>query len=272
MTGTVFYKMTGSGNDFIVLDGRYADPADWPAPRIVATCDRRTGAGADGLVFLTPEGPGTVRMIYLNNDGGRVDLCGNAALCCTRLAAYLEMASQEGMIIETDAGRLETRCVGRQHQAELRFPSFAVGQPIKVPLEPGEEGVYFGSVGVPHVVVVTTDASSVDVEARGSALRHHPVLGPEGANVNFVSRPAAGSGPWPIRTYERGIEGETLACGTGTVATAFALERAGLRRLPAEFVTLRGNVLAVSGKRVGEAVSEAWLCGEGRLVYTGILQ
>ena len=90
MRGTIVYKMSGSGNDFVLLDGRATTPAEWPATRVVQLCDRRTGIGADGLVILTPDEPGTVRMAFWNSDGTRADKCGNAALCSTRLSVYLE--------------------------------------------------------------------------------------------------------------------------------------------------------------------------------------
>ena len=114
-----FYKMSGSGNDFVLLDGRVAHLADWTPARIVAACDRRTGIGADGLVLLEPAGPAAVRMHFFNSDGGRAAMCGNAALCSTRLAARLGMASPEGMTLATDAGPVPTRCVGDGEAAEI---------------------------------------------------------------------------------------------------------------------------------------------------------
>jgi len=106
MKGVVFYKMSGSGNDFVMLDGRWAEPDSWTPERIRAVCDRRTGIGADGLVILTPEGGGRVRMDFWNCDGSRADMCGNAALCSTRLAAFLELAPAEGMTLVTRAATL----------------------------------------------------------------------------------------------------------------------------------------------------------------------
>ncbi len=108
----VFHKMTGSGNDFVMIDGRTSNPADWSSDRIARICDRRNGIGADGLVFVTPEGPDTVRMTYFNSDGSPAPMCGNAALCSTRLAARLEMTSPDGMTLVTDAATFSTRCVG----------------------------------------------------------------------------------------------------------------------------------------------------------------
>ena len=271
-TGTVFYKMTGSGNDFIVLDGRHSRLEQWPSEKIVAICDRRMGAGADGFVILTPTTvPGEIKFDFLNSDGSRASMCGNAALCSTRLAVFLEMAPAEDMTLLTDAGRVRTRCTGPGHMSEINLPDFDL--PVAVDIEPvaGESGFFLGTVGVPHLVVVTDDVSTVDVMGRGRELRFHPSSGPTGANVNFIS-PSPDGGPWRIRTYERGVEGETLACGTGTVAAAFVADQLGRYPLPGEWRTVRGIRLGVSGQREGARGTGAWLLGEGRLVYAGVIQ
>lgn len=273
-TGTVFYKMTGSGNDFIVLDGRHSSLAQWPVEKIVAICDRRMGAGADGFVVLTPlPEPGEIQFEFLNNDGSRAGMCGNAALCSTRLAAFLELAPPEGMTLVTDSGRVRTRCTGPGHMAEIRLPDFDLPVPVEIESRSGESGFYLATVGVPHLVVVTEDVSRVDVTGRGRELRFHPATGAAGANVDFVSPPfKGGDGPWRIRTYERGVEGETLACGTGTVAAAYVTDLLGLRPLPSEWHTVREIQLGVSGSRQGSQGTNAWLLGEGRLVYAGVAQ
>lgn len=268
--GLVFYKMTGSGNDFVFLDGRLSGRDQWPAERIRQVCDRRMGVGADGLVILTPVGPGEVRMDFFNSDGSEASMCGNAALCSSRLSAYLEMADGELTTLLTPAGRVRTRCAGSGHLAELCLPPFDVPVSMEIPTVQGETHIWFGTVGVPHLVVLTEDAGAVDLAARGRELRFHKSL-PDGANVNFVSPGATPDAPWLIRTYERGVEGETLACGTGTVAAAVILDAVGQRTLPGDWVTTRGITLSVAGSLEGSRATEAWLCGEGRLVFTGIL-
>lgn len=267
----MIYKMTGSGNDFVMLDGRHVQPADWSTRRIAEVCDRRMGVGADGVVLLTPAGRGRVRMQYWNSDGSHAAMCGNAALCSTRLAAFLEMAPGEGMVLETDAGEVRSRCAGAD-LAEISLPAFDLPRPLSLERGPGESGFYLATVGVPHLVVVTEDVAAVDVPGRGRDLRYDPALGEGGANVNFISPGGRPGDPWAIRTYERGIEGETLACGTGTVAAGFALCVAGLGDLPSEWVTTQGIRLGVSGAVAGARSGEAWLLGEGRLVFTGVLR
>ncbi|MCL6508478.1 MAG: diaminopimelate epimerase, partial [Bryobacteraceae bacterium] len=232
----------------------------------------RLGVGADGLVFLTPEGPGQVRMRYFNSDGSPAALCGNASLCASRLAAYLEMASPDGMVLLTDAGPVRTRCSKGVELAEICLPPFELPRPLGLEPTLGEQGFYMATVGVPHLVVLTEDAEAVDVASRGRELRNHPVFAPSGVNVNFVSPPKGGNGAtWLIRTYERGVEAETLACGTGTVAAAYALDVAGLRPLPSDWQTIKGIRLGVAGRSDQTMARDTWLVGEGRLVFTGIL-
>lgn len=265
-----FYKMTGSGNDFIMIDGRTPAP-EWTPDAIAAMCDRRTGAGADGLVILAPEAPGEVRMTYFNADGSRAALCGNAALCSTRLAARLGMAPETGMRLLTDAGVLQSRCLGPDDTAEIRLPDFAPPTPA-AELAPGigEGWVQYVVVGVPHVVIRVPEVDAVDIVGCGRPLRFDPRLGPAGANVNFVSPPAAPGSPWRIRTYERGVEGETLACGTGTVAAAAAVVECREAGFPVQFVSRGGLGLGVRAVRTADAVTDVWLAGQGRLVYSAV--
>ena len=273
MRGTVFYKMSGSGNDFVMLDGRYTRAEDWPPTRISEACDRRQGIGADGLAILTPEELGRVRMTFFNCDGSPAAMCGNAALCSTRLAAYLELADGAGMSLMTGAGAFPTRCVGDGWCAELNLPSFDLPRArSEIPRSEGESGIYFCQVGVPHLVVLVSDVEGIDLPGRGRELRFHPALANGGANVNFVGITGPNPGaPWPIRTYERGVEGETLACGTGAVAAGVSLSLAGHDTLPTSFRTRSGLVLTVNAKPEPDKVRDVWLGGEGRLVFTGLI-
>jgi diaminopimelate epimerase len=271
MSGEVFFKMSGSGNDFVLLDGRWTTAEDWPAARIRRVCDRRTGVGADGLILLAPgSGPGRVRFQYFNSDGSHGAMCGNGALCATRLAVMLEMAPPEAVELQTDAGTVRSRCIpGSASRAELELPDVRETRSLAVELHGGEQRIGFALVGVPHVVVLVDRLDAVDLPQRGRDLRFHPELAPAGANVNFVARESAG---WAMRTYERGVEAETLACGTGAVACATLLTEWGAGAVPLEMTTRSGRVLAVSGKpgeRGGLAAPR--LCGDGLLVFRGAL-
>lgn len=268
MRGTLFYKMSGSGNDFVVLDGRSSTP-ELSTSQVQAICDRRTGVGADGLVILTPEAPELVRMTYWNSDGSVGALCGNAALCSGRLAVHLELVRPGEFGLLTDAGVVRVRAAVGRESVEIRVPDFGTPRPFTaISLEPGERWMSLVTVGVPHLVIRVDEIEAVDPVARGRPLRFHQAVGQAGANVNFISQ--GGREPWLIRTYERGVEGETLACGTGTVAAAAALAARGEARLPIRFRSRGGPELCVSGTVCDDHVSEAWLGGEGRLVFRGV--
>jgi diaminopimelate epimerase len=270
--------MTGSGNDFVMVDARHTPPSDWSSQDIRAVCARGTGIGADGLVFV---GPGSaqdaVRMIYFNSDGSRAAMCGNAALCSTRLAARLGLTRASQMTLETDAGTYVGRCDGnqREERAELHLAPVKAPAPVaKLGSLPNERRAVLATVGVPHLVVLVEDVDQVDVVARGRALRSDQALGPAGANVNFIS---AAPGPqrrpseWRMRTYERGIEDETLACGTGAVAAACALVEWGLAQPPFTFWTRSGRRLEVRLRKASDVYDDVWLGGEARLVVRGVI-
>ncbi|MEO8199859.1 MAG: diaminopimelate epimerase [Gemmatimonadota bacterium] len=266
-----FYKMTGSGNDFVMLDGRLTTPEDWPTQRIVDLCDRRNGAGADGLVILTPEGEGTIRMTFFNSDGSAAAMCGNAALCSTSLAGYLGMATGQ-MRLATGAGTFPTRQTERKWESALNLPDFALPGEVAIPLGSGEGVIWLATVGVPHLTILVHDVDNVDLTGRGRELRFHPATGPAGANANFVSsRKIDGVEHWFMRTYERGVEGETLACGTGAVASAVALATHERSHLPMKIVSRGGRVLTIEASLEAPVARAVWLTGEGRLVYQGEL-
>ena len=269
--GTLFYKMTGSGNDFVVLDGRFTSADRWPPDRVRAICDRRNGVGADGLVILTPSTTEGVRMSYWNSDGSHGAMCGNAALCSGRLAVDLEMVQPGEFCLLTDAGVVRVRSQAQGDQAEISLPDCDLPRAVDdLAAAAGEQWLALGTVGVPHLVIRVHDIEAVDVLGRGRMLRAHPRLGPEGANVNFVSAPAGSGEPWLIRTYERGVEGETLACGTGTVATALALAARKEARVPLTFRSRGGPQLRVHARVDGTRATEVWLGGEGRLLFRGV--
>jgi diaminopimelate epimerase len=266
-TGRPFYKMSGSGNDFVVVDTT-REPADQlkEAATVQAICARGTGIGADGIVLLEPSREADFRMTYLNSDGSSADLCGNASLCSTRLASELGIlnASRTEFKMETDAGTLGVRLLEKTPEVDLQ-PVSDVRTQLPFRLEPGERWIGFALAGVPHLVVRVDDVSVVDVVRRGRPLRHDASL-PAGANVNFVSPDV--SGGWRIRTFERGVEGETLACGTGSVATSILLAKLGEASGRVALTTRSGRILKVRLQRS----ENGWLpslAGEARIVFEG---
>lgn len=264
--GRAFYKMSGSGNDFIVVDARREPPGQLADADVVQrVCARGTGVGADGIVFLEPSGVAAVQLVYLNADGSRADLCGNATLCTARLAVELAIGPATGFDIETDSGIVAARMSGDLPEIDLQ-PVTGVQEAAQgIALERGEERMGFALVGVPHLVIQVADISTVDVVGRGRPLRRHSTLS-HGANVNFVS--LTDTGLWRMRTYERGVEAETLACGSGAVATAILLRAWGQATggEVVELLTSSGRTLRVRLRQDGDSWYPS-LSGEGRVVY-----
>lgn len=274
LQGIAFTKMTGSGNDFVVFDGRQVALERVTSPEIIRSiCNRHNGIGADGVVVLEPARPDAdVRIHYFNSDGTPADLCGNATLCSTAVAALLGLAAESAMTLTTPAGLIASRLTAGVPEIDLQ-PVTTIQTALPIPLVMGEQRIGFAIAGIPHLVILCEDADRVDVEGRGPSLRRHPASGPAGANVNWVS-PRPG-GQWRYRTFERGVEGETLACGTGAVATAVLLAAWGLAT--ASTVTIRtssGRDLEVrlTPTTAPSAGYLPTLRGEGRVVFRGEIQ
>lgn len=263
--GREFYKMSGSGNDFVFVDTREVPAGPLTIPEVIgAICSRGTGIGADGLCFLEESKEADVRLIYLNADGSRADLCGNATLCTARLARELGIVTDGEFAIETDSGTLGARFVGSNPEIDL-LPVTEIRPDAGIPVSKGEQRMGFALAGVPHLVIVVDDVEQVDVVGRGRPLRRHASL-KAGANVNFVQ--PARDGRFKYRTYERGVEAETLACGTGAVATAVLLSEWGLASGAATIQTRSGRELGVRLSGPPSAPRPS-LTGEARIVYRG---
>lgn len=264
-----FYKMTGSGNDFVVFnaaDGPLSELENAEAIRILSA--RGTGVGADGVVFLEKVAGGDVRMRYYNSDGSEAALCGNASLCSTSLSVELGMAQAGGFVLHTAAGSLPARIRDGLPEVDLEPVSDVRSDARDFGAKPGEIRLGYARAGVPHVVVEIEDIELADVTGRGPELRSHPAL-EDGANVNFVAKRSDGT--FTYRTFERGVEAETLACGTGAVATAIMLSSWGESALETTLWTRSGLPLVVTLRREGPA----WLAslrGEGRIVFEGLLR
>ena len=264
--GREFYKLSGSGNDFVFVDARKQPAGLLATPDVVQDiCKRGTGIASDGVVFLEASTAAAVRLVYINADGSRADLCGNATLCTARMALELGIVrGGKDFTIETDVGILGARF--RDDRPEIDLQGVTELRPdAGIPLEAGEERMGFAMAGVPHLVILVEDLDQVDVAGRGRPLRHHESL-VAGANVNFV-QPAA-DGAFRYRTYERGVEAETLACGTGAVATAALLTKWGLAITPVRLRARSGRELTV--RFAGEhGAGKASLSGEARIVFAG---
>jgi diaminopimelate epimerase len=273
--------MSGSGNDFVFVDARSEPPGRLDQPGTIrAICARGTGVGADGIVFLEPTPTASVSMRYLNSDGSVASLCGNATLCAARLFVELGGAAiEQAFSIQSGSGVLAAVVRPGGHPTVEMPVVEELTVETGTPLYPGERRAAFAKVGIPHLVILCDDIGAVDVVARGRPLRFDPVR-PDGTNVDFVSQ--GPDGRWYMRTYERGVEGETLACGTGAVAAAVALDRWGLAAPVAtgaggarggtghSIVTRSGNELRIDVTAEGDQVRTT-LTGEARIVYHGFL-
>jgi len=269
--GTVFYKMTGSGNDFVMFDGRHVKAEELTPEAIAAVCDRRLGVGADGVALLEPTDVGDVHFAFRfwNRDGSAGPMCGNGALCATTLAGLLELTpTGEEVRFSTESGTHRGRVVDGQSEIWLPDCPWPKAVPAVKTLV-GEDAPMLARPSVPHLVLRVKDVNRVALEERGPLLRRDPALGKGGANVNWLA--ARKDGGFAYRTFERGVEGETLACGTGAVACALVLAHEKVVEPPIRLWTRSGLPMVVSFQQTPSGPHSIRLRGEGRLVYRGIL-
>lgn len=268
-SGRDFFKMSGSGNDFVFLEAGLGGTDRLETPiALRALCARGTGIGADGVVFLRRKSGNTIAMRYYNSDGSLGELCGNATLCATRLAHEQGMVVGAELAIETDSGVVNARMVDGLPEIDLAPVTEVNGIVSRIERRPAEAAMGFARAGVPHVVIVVDDLEAVDVRGRGSQIRRDSSLR-DGANVNFVA--ASPDGSWRMRTYERGVEGETLACGTGAVAASILLTEWGMASSPVTLETRSGRTLGVRVRR-DEGSWYPSLRGSADIVFAGRLR
>jgi diaminopimelate epimerase len=260
--------MSGSGNDFIFFDAADGPTAEFQAPEVIQRlCARGTGVGADGVVLFSRANADKVAIRYYNADGSAGELCGNATLCSVRLAELLGTSVGSNLTIDTDTGDVAGRLIDGLPEIDLEPVTLVQPSYSAIPLVPPEKRMGFAEVGVPHVVLEVDDVSGADVLGRGSRIRRDRSLA-AGANVNFLS--PASDGSWRVRTYERGVEGETLACGTGAVASAIMLVEWGKATSPVRLTPKSGRALTVRLQRNGSGWNPS-LRGNAELVFIGEL-
>ncbi len=261
-----FFKMQGCGNDFVLIDNRVARlPAAVMSQWARGVCRKAFGVGADGLIFLE-EAPAGATADYIwhfyNADGSRAEMCGNGARCATRLAFLIGLAPAVH-VLGTDAGDIAAEVFAGTNQVRVRL---TMPKGLLLGMEVEVQGLtvpfHFVDTGVPHAVVVREDLADLDVAGLGQAMRYHEEFAPAGTNVNFIA--VENPGRIRLRTYERGVEAETYACGTGAVASAVVAGALGLVGGEVEVATSGGEVLGVS---VGEGAP--YLRGAAELVFWG---
>ena len=258
--------MNGAGNDFVMIDNR-SSSFTYDQSLITLLCDRHRGVGADGLIAAElPSGPGAhLKMRYFNADGGEADMCGNGARCFSRFGARL-LDLKDEITFETLAGNLTALLLGSLVQLGMSQPhSLALHAQISAANTLLD--VHFLNTGVPHAVVFCNDLPGTDVRTLGAALRHHSHFAPKGTNANFAFVLAPGS--LSVRTYERGVEDETLACGTGVVATALLHHLLLGAPSPVAVSVKGGDTLQVAFKYSGAAFTDVTLTGPADFAFEG---
>ena len=266
MDSLPFVKMSGAGNDFVVIDNRALNHA-LTREQIARLCDRHFGIGADGLLAVEPaDSPDAdFRMRYYNADGGEAEMCGNGARCFARFVHPLRRNDAERVRFTTPAGLITAEYVGDEVRISLTTPSETrLNQ--RADFGWGEIEYHFMNTGVPHAVVFVPDAEQAQIVPHGRAIRRSPIF-PRGTNVNFVQ--VNESGKLIVRTYERGVEDETLACGTGVVASALLTISCSTSRSPLYIKVRGGDGLTVNARIDGNTMSDVTLAGPAKEIFSG---
>lgn len=263
-----FYKLSGSGNDFILIDNRNQDlPVKDVVDFVRTVCQRRISVGADGLILIEKSDKVDFKWRFFNADGSEVDMCGNGGRCAARFALIKGIAGTR-MSFETLAGIIDAEVSGEVVKLRLTDPH-SLEVDYTIPLDGKDVAVSSINTGVPHVVHYSDNLDTFDVFGTGRAIRYHEHYKPAGTNANFVrvdSRHAI-----QVRTYERGVEDETLACGTGAVASALVSSAKGLVEPPVDVRVRSGETLRIYFDRSDRGYEKIYLEGKVKVVYQGTL-
>ena len=256
---TDFYKYQGTGNDFVMIDNR--DGIFKKNTTVIEQlCDRRFGIGADGLILLENDKIADFRMVYYNSDGNESSMCGNGGRCIVAFAKKLGIINSETDFIATDG----------PHYATISEDGIVSLQMKDVDTVKQEKNYVFLDTGSPHHVELVDDLKIFDVKNEGSKIRYSELYGKTGSNVNFVKEEK--DGVFSIRTYERGVEDETLSCGTGATAVALAMNALGKTTSNTIQLNVEGGKLEVSFKKSGEKYTDVFLKGPAVFVFKGNLK
>ena len=249
-----FYKYQGTGNDFIMIDDRENTFDIKDNELIAALCQRRMGIGADGLILLRNHAKYDFEMIYFNTDGHQSSTCGNGGRCIIAFAQLLEIIKNETTFLAID-GKHKGHFLGDTIALQMQDVSEIVGEGDGLVLDTGS----------PHYIEMVDDLRNINIEKEGRKIRNSKPFKKEGINVNFVQD----SADLQVRTYERGVEAETLSCGTGVVATAIAMHYANCIEDNLIHVKTEGGELSVSFEEFNGVYQNIWLSGEANMVYAG---
>jgi diaminopimelate epimerase len=264
-----FTKMNGAGNDFVVIDNR-SRQFSLDRKTIARLCDRHRGVGADGLLVVEPaEGQADFRMRYYNADGGEAEMCGNGARCFARYSARLMPEKPASLSFETQAGVITAKLEGDLVSLDMGRPTDHRA-PQVFDLGGASHEIHFLNTGVPHAVVFVENVEKVDVQNLGRTIRRHESFAPKGTNANFAR--ALDPNHLVLRTYERGVEGETLACGTGVCATALLHALATGAASPVHVTVRGGDTMRVDFTQDTDgSFASAKLTGPADFVFDGVI-
>ncbi|WP_162127336.1 diaminopimelate epimerase [Flavobacterium phycosphaerae] len=252
-----FTKYQGTGNDFVMIDNRQNIFPKKDTQLIEKLCDRRFGIGADGLILLENDSKTDFRMVYYNSDGKESSMCGNGGRCLVAFAKSLNAIGDETDFIATDG----------LHHASI-ISDGTISLQMKDVLEVKIESDYvFLNTGSPHHVMMIDDLKTFDVKTNGARIRYSDLYGKAGSNVNFVKQ--LGDNHFALRTYERGVEDETLSCGTGATATAIAMHALGKTKSHHIMLDVEGGKLEVSFVKEGDTYTNVFLKGPATFVFEG---
>ena len=263
-----FYKMSGSGNDFILIDNRDGIVDDqYLKQLVVGACRRKMSAGADGLLLIENSSQADFKWRFYNADGSRAEMCGNGARCAGRFAFITGITGPE-LSFETDVGLVTGEVIDDRVKIGMTDP-IDLRENRTLPV--GETTLHYDFIntGVPHVVLSTDDIEGIDVFELGRAIRYHEIFSPAGTNVNFME--PIGDNTIAVRTYERGVEDETLACGTGCVAASLMMCLKHQWASPVNVKTRSGVMLRVYYTIEEGAFTRIYLEGDARVIYHGTL-
>jgi len=254
-----FYKYQGTGNDFVIVDNRlqFIDKND--TKRIATICDRRFGIGADGFILLENDENVDFKMVYYNADGNESTMCGNGGRCIVAFAKFLNIIDNETEFIAVDGfhkAKIEEGLVHLQMQDVSEIESF--------------ENHIFLDTGSPHHVELVSELKNFDVKSNGSKIRYAEPYNEAGSNVNFVEQLSIEN--FAVRTYERGVEDETLSCGTGVTAVALAMHKSGKTKADKISLQTQGGQLKVTFNFNDKAYNNIWLIGPAQQVFKGEIE
>jgi len=259
-----FYKMSGSGNDFIIIDNRNNIIDENGLSNFIAkVCRRKMAVGADGLILVENTDSADFKWRFFNSDGSVAEMCGNGARCVARFA-YLNDITGSNMSFETLAGLVKAEVIKERVKVKMTDP-LDLKTDDTIELKNGLLSISSVNTGVPHVVIVKDSINDVDIVKIGREIRYHDQFSPAGTNVNFVCH--IKDNTLAIRTYERGVEDETLACGTGAAASAIVMAHKMKLDSPLSVLTRSGGYLNIFFKEKEGQYFDIYLEGDARIIY-----